>query len=472
MERNPYLHQEYGMPIEIPVVHEGSGSSSAAAALAQQSSEAKKPRIPEDETVCPDKTLGKETRIKKQPSPKSHLKKPSSSKPYGTRHVPVNDMESSEDVYDEEFPFFYPKASSEMYEDELPFGNGFPFLTSSRCSPFSNLQSKNATSPKKSAAKSAPEVVHKPAEKRTLKKTAATTEPPTAAEQPRHEKVRNVPIVMEDAQHSSPRQQPKLPAKKSLTAMEQLENIQKEMEVIENRVDNFSGEKTDKEYVVLDETMTSLLLKLDTIESNGVEEIRNKRRQLVIHTQECVQRLERKVGIVSPVEETNSDEAKTMAVEDAETKSKEETDPELTDAVMDSQVGSAEEQIQALDVDVEKASSTEVLINHDSDQSLRLEGDVQTQVDGIVSSTQEMVVDNTEIESNCTLETEANPENENQTFDTIKITDLKEEEMTTDTKQLEKNIELNLEAAVSNHTENCDVANDTHLSDEQYSVTR
>lgn len=470
VETMPYMRHEYGMPVEIPVIHEGSHASPESE---RKSGGAKKPRIPEDETIGPDTTIRQEIRTKKQPSPKPHQKKPSS-KPYGTRHVPVNDMESSENMYDDEFPFFCPEASSEMYEDEFPFGNGFPFLTSSRRLPCTNVPASKTTS-QKAAAKSAPKVVNKPAEKSTPRKSTATTEPQTADEHQHNKKVRQVPIVMENAQHAFSQPQPKLPIKKPLTAMEQLENIQKEMEVIENGVEHFSGEKKDKEYIVLDETMTSLLLKLDMIESNGVEEIRNKRRQLVRHIQECVQKLECKVGIVSPAEEANTDEAEMMEAGDAETNSKEETDEELKDEVMDSQ-GTAEEQTQAPDLDVEKAPLTEGSSHHDRDlvKSPRLEGEVQTKVDETASSLQEMVVDNTDIESNCTTQNEVNPEVENRTFeqttasgDTIRTTDSK---AITDTKQVEETIETNLDTMVSHCSENCDVGNEKHLSSELDSV--
>ena len=76
--------------------------------------------------------------------------------------------------------------------------------------------------------------------------------------------------------------------------MEQLEAITKEAEELQQKVNAFSGSKTDKEYIYMDEMLTRLLIKLDNIDSEGKEEIRNARRKAVKSVQASLDLLELK----------------------------------------------------------------------------------------------------------------------------------------------------------------------------------
>ena len=61
---------------------------------------------------------------------------------------------------------------------------------------------------------------------------------------------------------------------------------------MENRVRSFHGFKTEREYRLLDELLTQAILKLDKIETNGVEEIREARKNAVKQINDLVRLLE------------------------------------------------------------------------------------------------------------------------------------------------------------------------------------
>uniref|UniRef100_A0A146MCF4 BAG domain-containing protein Samui n=1 Tax=Lygus hesperus TaxID=30085 RepID=A0A146MCF4_LYGHE len=72
----------------------------------------------------------------------------------------------------------------------------------------------------------------------------------------------------------------------------QVATIQKEVDDLKQRVDAFKGSKTDKEYVYLDEMLTRNLLKLDNIDSEGREEVRMARKEVIKLIQQCINVLE------------------------------------------------------------------------------------------------------------------------------------------------------------------------------------
>ena len=71
------------------------------------------------------------------------------------------------------------------------------------------------------------------------------------------------------------------PSPANLTTIERVELILKDSEELQRSVNAFSGPKASKEYKYLEEMLTRMLLKLDGIDSEGKEEIRNVRRQAV-----------------------------------------------------------------------------------------------------------------------------------------------------------------------------------------------
>lgn len=59
-------------------------------------------------------------------------------------------------------------------------------------------------------------------------------------------------------------------------------------------VENFAGTKNDKQYLFLDEMLTRNLIKLDTIETDGKENIRQARKEAIKCIQKCIAVLEAK----------------------------------------------------------------------------------------------------------------------------------------------------------------------------------
>lgn len=74
--------------------------------------------------------------------------------------------------------------------------------------------------------------------------------------------------------------QPEEP-KKPLTTVEKLQQIHDDVRDLKATAENFSGSKKSKEFLYLDEMLTRNLLKLDLIETEGLDEIRQKRKAVV-----------------------------------------------------------------------------------------------------------------------------------------------------------------------------------------------
>lgn len=76
---------------------------------------------------------------------------------------------------------------------------------------------------------------------------------------------------------------------------ESFREIQKEIEELENLVENFTGTKNDSdEYYYLDETLMKCLFKLDNVPSKNIQTIREKRREGIKHVQKLLKRLDQK----------------------------------------------------------------------------------------------------------------------------------------------------------------------------------
>jgi hypothetical protein len=96
------------------------------------------------------------------------------------------------------------------------------------------------------------------------------------------------------AQNVKPQTQERAPSPTKLSPLELVQNILKEAEEVQQQVNSFSGTKGDKTYLYLEEILTRLLIKLDNIDSEGKEEIRNTRRQAVRTVQSSIDQLELK----------------------------------------------------------------------------------------------------------------------------------------------------------------------------------
>lgn len=310
---SPNVRRARKIPVEIPVIHDGSGESAAE----KSATEPKKPRMPNQGRPTSSGTQESRQPLQKHDQRKSNLR----TSP--VEQVPTNEMDASDEDEDGNFPFY-----SGMPQNI--FGAGFPFAQqrASRSRPRASGMRPNGTLPQRS---NAAEFTNIPAEKQSPQHTSSARKSATS-ESTESCKSQTVPVVAEQADDDllniAEPQQPQ-ETKQIPSSMEQLDSIKSEMDAVGDRVEKFSGEKTDKEYIYLDETMTTLLLKLDMVESGGVEEIRDRRRQLVRLIQEYVRKLEQKVGIFPSDEETLS----TVSMESTEVVDGEDSDGEFADAL-------------------------------------------------------------------------------------------------------------------------------------------
>ena len=81
---------------------------------------------------------------------------------------------------------------------------------------------------------------------------------------------------------------------------------------LEEKVKNYEGEKNDQEYKQLDECLTTALITLDSIESDGNEEIREQRKEIINRIHHSLDKLETGTSIQNAPNQT------TFRSEDAE----------------------------------------------------------------------------------------------------------------------------------------------------------
>ncbi len=94
-----------------------------------------------------------------------------------------------------------------------------------------------------------------------------------------------------------------------MTPIEQINVIQQESDQLQAKLKGFTSPKGSKEYRYLEEMLTRLLLKLDGIESEGKDEIRQARKQAIKSVQAGLDHLE----LIGMANEVGSDDAATSA---------------------------------------------------------------------------------------------------------------------------------------------------------------
>lgn len=78
-----------------------------------------------------------------------------------------------------------------------------------------------------------------------------------------------------------------------------IQSIQRDVLALMDQVEQFAAtSKRDKQYLYLDEMLTQNLLKLDTIDTEGKENIKQARREAIKCINICIAALERKAGAV------------------------------------------------------------------------------------------------------------------------------------------------------------------------------
>nr|CAH7721384.1 unnamed protein product [Callosobruchus chinensis] len=99
-------------------------------------------------------------------------------------------------------------------------------------------------------------------------------------------------------------QEQQKPKQQQLGPIEQIQCIQKDVSDLMRQVEVFAGKPKDKQYLYLDEMLTRNMLKLDNIETGGVEGIRNARR-------ECIRCIEKAIGVLESKAAANAEPPKT-----------------------------------------------------------------------------------------------------------------------------------------------------------------
>lgn len=91
-----------------------------------------------------------------------------------------------------------------------------------------------------------------------------------------------------------------MPPKPPMDSITKIQLIQKEILGIMERVDKFKGtSRKDKEYLYLDEMLTQNLLKLDTIDTEGKDNIKAARKEAINCINKCIAVLEAKVDAMA-----------------------------------------------------------------------------------------------------------------------------------------------------------------------------
>ncbi|CAG7716968.1 unnamed protein product [Allacma fusca] len=103
------------------------------------------------------------------------------------------------------------------------------------------------------------------------------------------------------------------PVKKPTPAASQLEKVEaisQDVKQLEKQVGEYTGTSKDKQYLCLDEELTRNLIKLDNIETEGKEDVRNARKACIKLIQKCISELEEKIAAKKPSNKNGEDTSK------------------------------------------------------------------------------------------------------------------------------------------------------------------
>lgn len=134
-------------------------------------------------------------------------------------------------------------------------------------------------------------VEHSNSQKDTSKQTPQQTpRGQTASQQPN----------AADEVDSAATKKPSPAVQQSLDAIAKIQKIQNDVLELMNRVEQFKGgSRTDKEYLYLDEMLTQNLLKLDTIDAEGKDNIKAARKEAIKCINKCISVLEAKTDLAA-----------------------------------------------------------------------------------------------------------------------------------------------------------------------------
>jgi hypothetical protein len=123
---------------------------------------------------------------------------------------------------------------------------------------------------------------------------------PSSPKQQRHMKPQQQKPQPQQQQPQPQPQPPKSPeAPAASDPISRVQTIQKDVEELQDQVNKYSGRsRKDKEYIYLDEMLTRNLLKLDDIDTEGKDNVRQARKEAIRTIQRCISVLEGKVPVL------------------------------------------------------------------------------------------------------------------------------------------------------------------------------
>ncbi|XP_068915095.1 BAG domain-containing protein Samui-like isoform X2 [Tenebrio molitor] len=98
-------------------------------------------------------------------------------------------------------------------------------------------------------------------------------------------------------------QQPPQPRSAANNPIDVIQSIQKDVSELMGQVEQFTGVPRDKQYIFLDEMLTRNLIKLDNVDTQGQENIRQARKEAIKCIESCIGILEAKAAANVPKEE-------------------------------------------------------------------------------------------------------------------------------------------------------------------------
>lgn len=131
--------------------------------------------------------------------------------------------------------------------------------------------------------------------------------PPPPPPQPQKQEPKPQPQKQEPKSQKSEQQHQPEPPVNPNDPISRVQIIQKEVDDLRNKIENFKGSRTDKEYIYLDEMLTRNLLKLDDIDTEGKDNVRTARKEAIKSIQRCISVLEGKAPLQGKQEEMVSD---------------------------------------------------------------------------------------------------------------------------------------------------------------------
>lgn len=144
-------------------------------------------------------------------------------------------------------------------------------------------------------------------------KASASPEPNVQSQQKQHpSQKKETPVVNEEPKsvpQTTPPPKPKDP-------LERIQEVRQEVENLASRVEQYNGNsRTDKEYLYLDEMLTRELIKLDTIEVEGNDNLRTARKDVIRTIQQAIALLESKTESKNLTEANPNEVSNTNSME-------------------------------------------------------------------------------------------------------------------------------------------------------------